>query len=89
MSSMPSETPAPESPEPVVSEPRPWPYVLAALATPFLVFGFAGLVGRLAAGLALTIAAIAIAARFGEACGAAGARRAAARLDAIHRGEPL
>jgi len=88
MSSLPSDAPAPESTAP---EPRPrrWPYVVAALAIPFLFLGFAGVLVRLAAGLALTIAAIAIAARFGEACGAAGARRAAARTDAIHRGEPL
>lgn len=88
MSSLSPEAPAPE---PTAPQPRPrrWPYVLAAVAVPFLFFGLAGPVGRLAAGLALTIAAIAIAARLGEACGAAGARRAAARTDAIHRGESL
>lgn len=83
MSSMPSAPQAPAPAEPGI-EPdtrhRPWPYVVVVMAVPFLVFGLAGTVGRLAAGLVLIVAAIAIAVRVGEAAGAAGARRAAARL---------
>lgn len=84
MSSLPSDAPAFEP-----TRPRRWPYILAAVAAPFLLFGFAGSLGRLAAGVALTVAAVVIAARLGEAFGAAGSRRAAARTDAIHRGEAL
>lgn len=89
MSSLPSS----DAPTAAISAPvlrtRRWPYVLAAVAAPFLLFDFAGLLGHLVAGLALTVAAIVIAARLGEAFGAAGARRAAARTAAIHRGEAL
>lgn len=88
MSSMSSDAPAPEYVAPEL-RPRRWPYVVAAVALPFLVFGFAGSLGRLAAGLALTVAAVALGIRFGEATCSAGARRAAARTDAIHRGEAL
>lgn len=87
MSSMPSEPQAPTPVEPAI-EPdtvrRPWPYVVVVIAVPFLVFGLAGTVGRVAAGLVLIVAAIAIAVRVGEAAGAAGGRRAAARLAELH-----
>ena len=88
MSSLPSSD-APTATSAPVLRTRRWPYILAAVAAPFLLFDFAGLIGHLVAGVVMTLAAIAIAARLGEAFGAAGARRAAARTAAIHRGEAL
>lgn len=89
MSSLPSsDAPTTAASAPVLRT-RRWPYVLAAVAAPFLLLDIAGLIGHLAAGVAMTVAAIAIAARLGEAWGAAGARRAATRTAAIHRGEAL